>query len=146
MTAGDYGEDEDDLPLETLYLSRAHLTRFLEDPQSGWAEALLGVTRADDEEAEESLEDEPFEPSGLTKVVALRVAGAAVDQRLVGAVLDHLPALDHQDPIGHAHRREAVRDQERRAARRERAEALEDRVLGRRVQRGRRLGDGLIGP
>jgi hypothetical protein len=75
-------------PLETLYLSRAHLARFLEDPQSGWAEALLGVTRADDEEAEESLEDEPFEPSGLTKVVALRQAfweGSAPGSTLPGA-------------------------------------------------------------
>lgn len=81
-------EDEDDLPLETLYLSRAHLARFLEDPQSGWAEALLGVTRADDEEAEESLEDEPFEPSGLTKVVALRQAfweGSVPGSTLLGA-------------------------------------------------------------
>jgi exodeoxyribonuclease V gamma subunit len=89
VTAGaDHGEDEDDLPLETLYLSRAHLARFLEDPQSGWAEALLGVTRADDEEAEESLEDEPFEPSGLTKVVALRQAfweGSAPGSTLPGA-------------------------------------------------------------
>lgn len=66
--------DDEDAPIETLYLSRAHLLRFLEDPQSGWAEALLGVTRGDDDEGGESLEDEPFEPSGLTNVVALRGA------------------------------------------------------------------------
>jgi hypothetical protein len=61
-------------PVDTLYLSRANLLRFLEDPQSGWAEALLGVSRAGDDDGDESVEDEPFEPSPSTKVLALRQA------------------------------------------------------------------------
>ncbi|MCA9533908.1 MAG: exodeoxyribonuclease V subunit gamma [Myxococcales bacterium] len=68
------GVGSDGVALDTLHLSRANLARFLEDPQSGWAEALLGVQRATDEEGDESVEDEPFEPSVPTRVVALRQA------------------------------------------------------------------------
>ncbi len=81
-------DDDNDAPLETLQLSRSHLFRFLEDPQSGWAEALLGVTRSDDDEGAESLEDEPFEPSSLTHVTALRQAfweGVAPGATLAGS-------------------------------------------------------------
>ena len=48
-------------------------------------------------------------------------------------------ALDHEDLVGHAHRREAVRDQDHHAVVRERLELLEDLRLGPRVHRGGRL-------
>ena len=49
---------------------------------------------------------------------------------------DDAAALEHEDAVGHAHRREAVRDEDRRAPLGELAEALEDGVLGLGVERG----------
>ena len=61
--------------------------------------------------------------------------------------LDHACAVEHDDEVGHAHRREAVRDEHGDAARRLRhlrcsrggGVALEQRVLGLGIERGRRL-------
>ncbi len=64
-------EDDDHEP-ETLSLSRAQLRRFLEDPLSGWAEAVVGISRSDDEDEDEAVEDEPFEAAPLTQAVTLR--------------------------------------------------------------------------
>ena len=49
------------------------------------------------------------------------------------------PSFEHDDAVRHAHRREAVRDDDRHAARHQRVEAHEDVVLGARVERRRRL-------
>src|SRR3546814_1353658 len=56
-------------------------------------------------------------------------------QLVVGAVLDDAAVLDDDDLVGHAHGREAVRDQDRDAVLRQPAEVLEDRRFGGRVHR-----------
>ncbi len=63
------------------------------------------------------------------------VALAAGDQLVVGAFLDDAAALEHDDAVGHAHGREAVRDDDGRPPLGERPEPLEDRVLGLGVER-----------
>ena len=55
------------------------------------------------------------------------------------ARLEKAPLLEDEDPVGAAHGREPVRDEERRAPLREDAEALEHRVLGLGVESRRRL-------
>ena len=57
----------------------------------------------------------------------------------MGAFLDQAARLQHQDPVGHAHGGESVRDEYRHLAFREFREAKEHLILGPRVERGRRL-------
>src|SRR5205085_12335423 len=60
-------------------------------------------------------------------------------QLFVRPLLLKLPAQEYEDPVGHPHGREAMRDQDRHSSARELREALEDFVLGARVERGGRL-------
>src|SRR6185503_15772452 len=62
---------------------------------------------------------------GVLAVVELAVAAAAREQLGVGAALDDAPALEHEDLVGRADGREAVRDHEGRAA----APQARERVL-----------------
>ena len=57
----------------------------------------------------------------------------------MGAALDDAAAFEHDDLVGHAHGREAVRDQDRDPVARELAEVLEHLGLGARVHRRGRL-------
>src|SRR5262245_19531424 len=68
--------------------------------------------------------------------VELRVLATLLHQRLVRAVLGDARAFEHYYQVGHAHRAEAVRDEQRDAiAARGRGVALEERVLGLGVER-----------
>ena len=55
------------------------------------------------------------------------------------SLLDDAPAVDHDDLVGMADRREAVRDHERRPAGHQAVERVEDDRLGLRVDRRGRL-------
>ena len=83
---------------------------------------------------------------GGLDAVELRVLAAVRDQRLVRAHLDDACAVEHHDEVGHAHGREPVGDEHGDPARvgtlvtaRRRGVALEQRVLGLGVERGRGL-------
>ena len=67
------------------------------------------------------------------------VAPAARHQLVVRAELDDGAVLEHADAVGLAHGREAVRDEDRRAAARGVEDALEDLRLAAHVELGRRL-------
>jgi len=58
---------------------------------------------------------------------------------IVVAVFDDAAVLDHDDLVGHAHGREAVRDQDHDAILRQGPEVLEDRGFGLGIHRGGRL-------
>src|SRR5580658_10153627 len=60
-------------------------------------------------------------------------------QLLVAALLYDASAIQHHDLVSHAHRREAMRNQDRDALARQRTEVLEDFRLGPCVHRGRGL-------
>ena len=60
-----------------------------------------------------------------------RVVAAAPEQLVVRAALDDLAVVEHDDLVGVADRREAVRDRDRRAPVGELVERLLDLVLGR---------------
>src|SRR5689334_16541088 len=59
--------------------------------------------------------------------VERRVAALAADQLVVRAVLDDLALLDRDDPIGAAHRRQAVSDHQHGAALSDRLHVVLDR-------------------
>src|SRR5438128_96331 len=67
------------------------------------------------------------------------VAAAGCHQLLVSAELDHLAVLEHTDAIRVAHRREAVRDQNRNGMTRGGQDAIEDLGLGAYVELSGRL-------
>src|SRR5688572_52508 len=67
------------------------------------------------------------------------VAALPRHELLVRAVLDDAAFVEDDDLIGVPHRREAMRDQDRDAVMRQRAEVLEDLRLGLGIHRGRRL-------
>src|SRR5215472_17470447 len=48
-----------------------------------------------------------------------RVEASAVEQHVVGADLDHAALVEHDDPVGAAHRGESMGDHHRRAVLRE---------------------------
>src|SRR5688500_18029223 len=53
---------------------------------------------------------------GRLDAVQLRIGAALRHQVLVGADLGHAGAVEHDDEVGHAHRAEAVRHQDRDAS------------------------------
>src|SRR5881396_3381314 len=67
------------------------------------------------------------------------IAAAGGYQLVVRAELDHLAVLQHADAIGVAHRREAVRDEDRRGVPRGCEDAVEDLRLTADVELGRGL-------
>ena len=77
--------------------------------------------------------------AGRLKLEHLSVATVIGEQGLVRAGFDDLAFLQDDDAVGHAHGREAVRNQERRFAGAEIAEALEYLILGAGVERRCRL-------
>ncbi len=78
----------------------------------------------------------PTSPSRYSAISAglqrkeMRVAPVELHQLFVAAHLDDAAAVEHGDLIRHAHRREAMRDQDGDAVSRELAEALEDVGFG----------------
>ena len=66
----------------------------------------------------------------------LRVAAAEVDELFVRAPFDDAAAIEHEDLVGVADRREAMRDRDRRAPARELVERQLHRALGLVVERG----------
>src|SRR3954447_1394053 len=64
-----------------------------------------------------------------------RIDAAAGEQRCVRAALDDDALVEHDDLVGADHRREAVRDDERRAAAADAVERVLDLLLGERVER-----------
>src|SRR6185503_5519989 len=68
-----------------------------------------------------------------------RIASAAADQLFVGAVLDDAPALDRDDAVGMAHRRQPVSDDDDCAALADRSHVLLDRPLAFIVEGAGRL-------
>src|SRR6185369_1072306 len=65
-----------------------------------------------------------------------RVEAVLREEVGVLSFFDDLAAVDHDDAVGHAHRAEAVRDEDRGAAGLERLESLEELVLTLGVDRG----------
>src|SRR5262245_33462191 len=68
-----------------------------------------------------------------------RVAAAAPDQRVVGAVLDQPAALDGDDAVGGPHGGQPMRDDEHGAALGDLAHVALDHALALRIERARRL-------
>src|SRR5260370_41329704 len=62
-----------------------------------------------------------------------------LEQLLVRALLDHCTVLQHDNSIGHSHRRESVRDENRHSPRNQLRESKKPFVLGTRVESSRRL-------
>src|SRR3989441_13079484 len=67
------------------------------------------------------------------------ITAARRHQLVVGAELDHAAVLQHADAVGVAHRREAVRDQDRGSVPRGGEDAVEDLGLAADVELGGRL-------
>ena len=63
------------------------------------------------------------------------IGAALLHQLLVAALLDDAPAVQHDDVIGHPHRRETVGDQDGDPVARQPPEVLEDLGLGPRIHR-----------
>src|SRR6185436_2121026 len=80
--------------------------------------------------------DEPILLEPVLLVVELTVAPVVVEQFLVGAVLDDLAVLEHENLIGAADRGEAMRDDERRPAPSQGAQAVLDHLLALAVETG----------
>ena len=68
-----------------------------------------------------------------------RVGSLRAHELVVIALLDHPSAVDHHDPVGATHAREAVGDEQRRHAAGELDERVEERGLGAHVERRGRL-------
>ena len=77
--------------------------------------------------------------AGCLEFEQFGVAAAAQHQFLVGALLDQAAVLQHENPVGHPHGAEAVRDVERHAAAGQGSEPCEQVVLGPGVEGGGRL-------
>jgi hypothetical protein len=67
------------------------------------------------------------------------VAPAAAHQLEVRSLFDNLAALEHDDAIGEAERREAMSDRDGRTAFRRALERLDDQALRNGIEAGRRL-------
>ena len=68
-----------------------------------------------------------------------RYRSETLEQLVVRAVGDELAVLEHHDLVGQRDRRQPVGDDERRAARHDLAQRVLDLLLGRRVDRRRRV-------
>lgn len=80
------------------------------------------------------------EADGFTNEAVERGVLAVLAQKgLVRPFFDQTAVLEHEDPVDHAHRREAMGDQGRRLASGQLSEPLEKLCLGARIQRRRRL-------
>lgn len=77
--------------------------------------------------------------SGRLHLEQLRILPATRDELLVRAFFDDGAVGEHDDPVGHPHRREPMRDHDRHAPRHQLGEPHEHLILGARIQRGRRL-------
>src|SRR5581483_2036281 len=81
----------------------------------------------------------PRRESRRLQLEHLGVAAPEAHELLVRPVLDDATVLEHDDAVGAAHRREAVRDQYRGDVARRLEKALEELRLGANVEVGRRL-------
>ena len=73
--------------------------------------------------------------AGRLHAEQLRVQAVSRREFGVPSLLDDLPVLEHDDPVGHAYGREPVRDDDRHAPGHQLVEAKEDVVLGARIER-----------
>src|SRR5579883_1102056 len=102
-----------------------------------WSTALVSSCRS----ISETTSKEGMRSTILARLQGekLRVATVGRHQRLVTAALDDAAFLEHQNLVGHAHGREAVRDHDGDALAGELAKMLEHLRLGRRIDRRGRL-------
>src|SRR5437879_3746394 len=77
--------------------------------------------------------------AGRLQLEHFRIPSAPGDEVIVVALLGDLAVLENQNAVGHPDGRKAVRNQDGHLAGGQLGEALEDGVLGARVERGGRL-------
>src|SRR5260370_767001 len=126
-----------------LQLQRAAPTRDSADAYvARWLETRLADTDANDlvyqVEASADYDPSPDLERVAVPVLAINSADDFINPPELG-LMERLIRLEHQDPIRHPHRREAVRDQHRHPTLRQLRESQEPLVLGAGVERGGRL-------